>query len=391
MINKKIILIYLINVVLAALFPWRWLRRRSLKGLLPDSVLFCRVDHIGDVYLSLPALASVRAAYPNAKLVVLAPSWAESLFRVAGYHDELLICDPPWWVSRRKMRFGGSDRQKSWLALWQTIVKIRRYSFDLCIEMRGDVRQILAFGVLGGATRLLTRSRNGAAFLADYAPTIDESLHECQQNLDLIKALGITDKPPVFPKPYSEMDIESANRQLLNLSSDKDEMTVLIHPGAKWVNQWPAQYYSKLIAELGAEFPEFRVLLTGAESESALCEQIATSLPERAISLAGRLTLTETAALMASVNLILMADTGPMHFLNAVRTPAILLFGPTSPTRFCPYGNHIQVIAMGDCCIENLHEVCHRVAKGEPSDCMARIDYVKVISFVRETMRKAKR
>jgi ADP-heptose:LPS heptosyltransferase len=319
-------------------------------------------------------------------LVVLAPSWAESLLRLAGCQDELLICDPPWWVSKRKARFGSANTKGSWFALWQTIWKIRSYNFDLCIEMRGDVRQIVGFGVLGGAKLLLTRQRNGGAVLADFAPKIDEQLHECEQNLLLIRALGVSETKPIFATPYSPEDVLHVQGLLADILKEPNVLTILIHPGAKWVNRWPIEYYSQVVMALGKDYPQLRVLLTGADSEAVLCQQIAASLPDRAFSLAGRLTLTESAALMALANLVIMADTGPMHFLNAISTPAVLLFGPTPPARFCPRGKHIEVIYTNDCCNTILHESCLRVTSGAPSYCMAKIPVQEVLCRVRRVL-----
>jgi len=387
----KPIFIFVLDTLLYLLLPWRMISRNSLVDFKPKSILFCRTDHIGDVYLSLPALALVRNHYPDSHLVVLAPSWAESLFRVAGCQDELLICDPPWWTKKRKNRFGTTGSSEGgWLALWRTIQKIRSQNFDLCIEMRGDVRQIIAFGWLGGAKRLLTRERNGGAGLADLAPKIDESLHECEQNIVLVRSLGISETKPIFATPYSASDALHVHNLLTNTPitpmQGGNTLTILIHPGAKWVNHWPMEYYSDLITALGNEYPKLSVILTGSGSESDVCQKISDSLPERSFVLAGKLKLTETAALMSLVDLVIMADTGPMHFLNAITTPAVLLFGPTSPTRFAPYGEHIEVISAGDCCHSSLHEFCTRSSPDTPSDCMARISVSKVLCRARKLL-----
>lgn len=386
MTSIKRLLAPVIDVLLCLAFPWRLLRRRSMIGFMPRRVLVCRTDHIGDVYLSMPALALVRAHYPDAHLTVLVASWAAPLLSVIGCQDELLICDPPWWVSKRNARFGTAITQGGWRALWRTIRLLRSHKFDLCIELRGDVRQIVAFGVLGGPRRLLTRHRNGGAVLADRAPQIDEQLHECDQNLLLVKALGIPDALPVFPTPYSAENAVRIQSLLAGMPAEPDSITIMVHPGAKWINRWPSESYAELLREVGKEFSHLRVLLTGAGSEAALCLQVADALPGCAHVLAGRLNLTETAALMAKVDLVVMADTGPMHFLNALTTPAVLLFGPTFPARFAPRGRHIQVISTGDCCAASLHETCTRSHPGAHSACMAKIGVQEVLYQVRRLL-----
>jgi len=376
-------LIAAVDFGLALAFPWRRLRRRGPVPADPHRVLVCRVDHIGDVFLSLPALARVRAHYPNAQLTVLVASWAAALLRAAGCQDQLLVCDPPWWVAKRKSRFGRAEAAGGWLALWKMILTLRARRFDLCIELRGDVRQIVAFGVLGGARFLLTRRRNGGAGLADLALAINESMHECDQNLALVGALGIVAAPPVFPEPCSAADVRRVQELLGRLREVPGGRTVVVHPGAKWVNRWPVEAYIELLRGLADPPGGVRVLLTGAAAESALCEQLAAALPGQAHSLAGCLTLTETAALFAAADLVVMADTGPMHFLNAIATPALLLFGPTAAARFAPRGPHITLLGNAQCCAEGLHEICTRVAPGAASACMAQLGPQEVLRHAR--------
>lgn len=369
----KRMLIAFIDALLCLAFPWRCLRRRPSALRATRRILVCRTDHIGDAFLSLPALARIRAHYPEAHLTVLVASWAAPLLRAAGGHDELLICDPPWWVAKRNSRFGKSETEGGWFALWQTIRRLRARRFDLCVVLRGDVREIVAFGVFGGARFLLTRQRNGGAALADLAPAIDDALHECDQNLMLVGALGLAAFPATFPTPYTAADAARAEEWLSKRQNRPASRTVILHPGAKWVNRWPAEAYAELIRGLATQQGDVRILLTGSASEAALCERLAAELPGRTQSLAGKLSLTDTAALMAAVNLVVMADTGPMHFLNAVKTPALLLFGPTAASRFAPRGPHITVVSAGECCNAALHETCSRAAPGAPSACMAQL------------------
>ena len=50
----------------------------------------------------------------------------------------------------------------------------------------------------------------------------------------------------------------------------------------------------------------------------------------------GRLDLVELAGLLASLDLLVTGDTGPMHLASAVDTPLVALFGPSDPRRYGP-------------------------------------------------------
>lgn len=352
---------------------------RVLPAQAPLRILFCRPDHIGDVLLSIPALAWVRARYPAAHLTLLVASWAAPVVRSCADFDELIVCDPPWWAGQRARRFGSARDRRAWAALGRQIAGLRRQPYDLCIEARGDVRQAFCFGTLARSRIVLTRDRHGGTGLADSAPPIDEAMHEIDQNLALVRTLG--DAPDWrFPEAFRPFDAtdERAVAQLLEaFGIAPTRPVVLAHPGAKWVNRWPEAAWRDWLVQF-AQRADASIVLTGSPDEAALCERLAQGRPDT-FSAAGRLSLRGTAALMARAALVVMADTGPMHVLHFVPTPSVLLFGPTPPQRFAPRGARVCVLRGAACCATHLHETCTRAAPGAPSACMAAIEVATVV------------
>jgi ADP-heptose:LPS heptosyltransferase len=111
---------------------------------------------------------------------------------------------------------------------------------------------------------------------------------------------------------------------------------VVLHPGAAAVaRRWPAARFAEIAAALHADGHE--VLVTGTAAERGLAREVAATagLPESAV-LAGRLDLLELVALIADCRLVVCGDTGVGHVATATRTPSVLLFGPTPPSRWGP-------------------------------------------------------
>lgn len=368
--------------------------RRTLRGKLgplrsiePRQILYCRTDHIGDAFMSVPAIAWLRQRYPAAHITVLLASWSAPLFQQHPFCNEVLVCDPPWWVRRRAARFGGNGAQGSWTALFSMVRLLRKRQFDLCIDARGDPRESFFFGVLTGARALVSRSRHGSEGMADSAPRVREDLHEIDQNLAMLEVLA---EAPVnaIPNAGAYVDPFTAQDQLgldgiyAELAIARTDRVILLHPGAKWVNQWPEAHWRAVLETLAAD-PMLTFVLTGGPSESALCERIASGMVS-AHNLAGRLSLAQTAALMARAELVLIADTGPMHLLNAVHARAVLLFGPTDPKRFAPRNPRVRVLRGAGCCQKQLHERCLRAAPPAASDCMRQLPVEEVVRTARE-------
>ena len=110
----------------------------------------------------------------------------------------------------------------------------------------------------------------------------------------------------------------------------------LIHPGAaSGARRWPVEHFAALArAERSAGR---RVVVTGGPEEIGLAERVGdlAGLPREAI-LAGRTDLIGLAALVAAAARVVCGDTGVAHLATALRTPSVVLFGPTSPERWGP-------------------------------------------------------
>jgi ADP-heptose:LPS heptosyltransferase len=111
---------------------------------------------------------------------------------------------------------------------------------------------------------------------------------------------------------------------------------LLAHPGAaSAARRWPAERW---LALLGAETAAGRhVVLSGGPGERALVDRIASRLDPACVEAhAGSLDLAGLASLVAGAEAVVCADTGVGHLATALRTPSVLLFGPTAPAHWGP-------------------------------------------------------
>ena len=85
-------------------------------------------------------------------------------------------------------------------------------------------------------------------------------------------------------------------------------------------------------------------MLTGAESDRAVIDHVLQTMapvPARVVCGADLVTL---AAVLASLDLLVTGDTGPMHLAAAMGTPVVALFGPSNPVRYGPQAPRQRVI-----------------------------------------------
>jgi ADP-heptose:LPS heptosyltransferase len=110
----------------------------------------------------------------------------------------------------------------------------------------------------------------------------------------------------------------------------------VIHPGAASPARcWPAARWIRVArAELAAGR---RIVLTGGPGEEALAREIArrAEVPGQSVW-AGRTDVVSLARLVAAAGRVVCADTGVAHLATALRTPSVVLFGPTPPALWGP-------------------------------------------------------
>lgn len=129
-----------------------------------------------------------------------------------------------------------------------------------------------------------------------------------------------------------------------------DGITLALHTHSSMAaKNWPASRF----AELVARHPSVRFVLMGAAGEGGELG----SLPN-VVNLTGHLTLTQTAAAIASCDLFVGPDSGPAYMAWAVGTRTLTLFGATVPETSGPCGpGHVGVRAPG-ACVPACHRAC---------------------------------
>jgi ADP-heptose:LPS heptosyltransferase len=292
-------------------------------------VLVLRLDRIGDVLMSLPALAELRAALPHARLRLAVGRWSEEVARSAPV-DEVLVWSAPW---AGRADEGASSARELAREAWS----LRHAPPDVALDLQGDVRASVLLRLTGARRRIGYANTGGGWLLTDVVP-LDETVSWVEQNRRAVGAL-IGSRPPVVPEVLTEADRGFAVRLFNTLGLEARRPLVGIHPsGGRMVKQWDPARWGQVGARLQEQYGA-TVVLTGSAADRDLARQVAAVLPQRAYDVTGRLTVRETMAVIGSLDLFLSSDTGTMHMACAVGTPSVSLFGPSDPRRYFSGGD----------------------------------------------------
>jgi ADP-heptose:LPS heptosyltransferase len=185
--------------------------------------------------------------------------------------------------------------------------------------------------------------------------------------------------------------LQNVKLKLRRESVDASKPLAVIHPGGKLhINsrRWPAEYYARVCDFLtGSE--GFEVVLTGDTNDEAVCDEIVRRPGTTVKSIAGRLSFSETAALLKSCQLCITNDTATLHLAEAVRVPRIVsIFGPTDPDLLAPQNERNVVLRSDLPCapcmgglIDGNTERCWRDLKEE---CLWRITPEQTIGILKQ-------
>ena len=300
-------------------------------------ILVVSTTGLGDSLWGTPTIRAIKKHYPQSYLALLTSPIGEQVYRNSPYIDALFTVQNPALFSCIKV-----------------LPKLRKQSFDTALIFHLSQRPVLPFVCLAGPSTIVgTKHINkGLDFLLTHSIEKDP-IHEIERRLNLAKEIGI-------PSHSYQMELfltaEENNAALEHLPNHP--YIVGIHPGAKDpFKRWNPKHFITLGRRLVKE-KNAKILITGDTSEAALAQSIADNIPG-ALSLAGKLPMRVTAALIEKLHLFISNDTGPMHISYAMGTPTIALFAPTDSLLCGPYKiSHGTIIQKSRTCIPCLQKKC---------------------------------
>ncbi|MEO8499265.1 MAG: glycosyltransferase family 9 protein [Vicinamibacteria bacterium] len=295
----------------------------------PKEVLVLRLDRIGDVLMSLPALAALRASIPDARIRLAVGAWSRDIAKDAPV-DEVLVWSAPW-VGRP------DEGASSLFKLMGAARACRARRPDLAIDLQGDLRATWLMAATGARSRV-GYANTGSASLLTSIVELDENVSFVEQNYRAIEA-ALGHQAPRQRFQWLDDDRRARGRDhlarlLAEGSVEKKGPIVGIHPGAgRSIKEWPMERFAelgqRLMNEKGAT-----LLLTGSAGEAARTGAIRARIRGAALDLAGRLDLREFAEVMSACDAFVSGDTSAMHFACAIGVPSVAIFGPSDPGRY---------------------------------------------------------
>lgn len=280
-------------------------------------ILVIRGGAVGDFILTLPAIALLREAFPDAHIELL------------GYRHIVEIAVGRWYAEESRhieyAAMAGFFNPKAELdpalcAYFAGFQQVISYLFDPDEYFAGNLRR-------AGVRHLLTGN-----------PKIGDHAHAAAQLAEPLQQLALyLESPAARIFPHAE-DRASAAAFL-----NSPDRPVALHPGSGSPRKnWPIERWQKLAARLIDAGRS--VLIVGGESDTRQLDELRAFLPQERVRFAVGLPLPVLGAVLADCRAYVGHDSGISHLAAAAGAPCVLFFGPTDPSVWAPANAGVTVI-----------------------------------------------
>jgi ADP-heptose:LPS heptosyltransferase len=286
-------------------------------------ILVLHSGGLGDIILSLPAIALLRRQFPSVNLTIagnvdhLAPimfGYAERVLSLSALPiHRLYTCEN--LLPEETIFWRSYDRVVSWTGSGNPTFesRMRELQPEACIGAwkpnPDDVRHV---------SRLFADSLG-------LAIPLEKALEPARISLD--------------PKMRAE-----GRRWLIEHGWSEPDHLIAIHPGAgSKTKRWLAARFIELARRLAVQ-EKRKLLVIEGPAEPGLARQIVQTLSMPGVLSSEAAPLDLLAAVIEKCNLFIGNDSGLAHLAAALDVPCLVLFGPTAPGHWAPLGPHVRIV-----------------------------------------------
>jgi lipopolysaccharide heptosyltransferase II len=343
------------------------------------SILAVRLDGIGDLLMTTPALRALKEDRHGRSLTLLTSPAGAIAARELPFVDHVIVFTAPWMKPAEAVPV-------SPVATETLVEHLRERAFDAAIVFTVFTQSALPAATLlhlAGIPRRAAYSReNPYALLTHWRADPDRDAHagvrhEVQRQIDLVQSLGIRVRDTRLAFPVREDARASMFASAAAAGMEPGRPWLVVHPGATAASRrYPHDKLADAIGRLQKR-GRWQIAIAGAEEDRECAQRIAASVND-VVPLTGVLDLAELAALLEAAELVVCNNSAPAHIAAAVGTPVVDLYALTNP-QHTPWGVAHRVLSHDVDCKYCLKSVCPRghhrcLADIAPGEIVAAVD-----------------
>jgi heptosyltransferase-2 len=284
-------------------------------------VVVCAPNWLGDAVMALPAIAAVRAHWPDASIDVAARQSVAPLFTLVPGVTPLTL------PASRK----------------EAAALLRTRHFDLAILLPNSFHSAW-LAREAGIPKRWGYATDFRSLLLTRRVARPFRIHQSEFYSHLVRTLGI---PVTDPMPRVSVSIEQRDSGRVLLESigwHHETPLVALAPGAAFggAKRWPAPSFAELADRLAAD--GVQSVLIGTAADQAATREVMERMRATPLDLTGRTDLPMLAGVLVHARGLVTNDSGAMHLAAALGVNIVALFGPTRERETHPLGTGRQIV-----------------------------------------------
>jgi ADP-heptose:LPS heptosyltransferase len=202
-------------------------------------------------------------------------------------------------------------------------------------------------GFLSGARHRLFANRENRSLdaLSNFRPSPpkqDKGLHLSSYYLDVLKPLGITKGDFSVRVDPARFEAVKLNGKALSRDHPDQKQVGLFVGSGHQSRRWRLSNFAILAEKLAKEINAHVSVFLGP-AEQHLEVEVKSSFPPGTSVMSG-LTLSQLAANLSEIDVLISNDTGPMHLGAIVGTSIVLILDDRAPRTYLPLTNSLEIV-----------------------------------------------
>jgi heptosyltransferase-3 len=299
-------------------------------------ILFVKFWGIGNVMMILPAAYAIKEKYPDVEIDFLTLVSNKEVSEAINIYNQIFTID-------------ASNFIKFIITALSNLMILRKRKFDLIIDFEQFARfsALLSF-IIGKGKSAVGFNTKGQYrhFLYDRHFPYQDDVHTVKLFFKLVEStMAISnDYPDLVSIFCNQSDSDKIKNKLRDWGVAREDTIIILHLGTSRnfeQRRWPVKYFAELANRLVDIF-NVKVIYTGLPGEEFLGKEAMghAKNKRRIINAIGKLNLSQFISLIGVSDLIISADTAPVHIASCLSKPLVGLFGPNTPVLYGPWGEY---------------------------------------------------
>lgn len=294
---------------------------------------------IGDVILSSPVISALRKLHPDSDISLLTTPLASDLYQSHKDLKEVLVFD------KRKT-------QKGILGLLSMASELRTKSYDAVYSLHKSSRTSILLFLTGIKNRYSFKESKLNFVYSKVAPRSDLK-HDVLRNLAVLRVHDLNPEDYACPMTLGE-SAPAKEKAVGIIQSLKGKKIVAIAPGSVWATKrLPVETFMEVAIkclEAG-----YAVVLIGGPDDRELGDflikgiEVQEGIQKNYIDAIGKCSLSTSAEIIRTSNILISNDSSPLHMASATGTPVVATFCATVPEQgFGPWMVPFKIVEVKD-------------------------------------------